>query len=68
MLLAVERDPVSVIGHCIKEIVEIFRVEDVPNVRKEGVGQSTNPTPFTDKRVNIIGWRITLRVDVGFGW
>ena len=65
MLLAVERDTVSVIGHGIQEIVEILRVEDVPNICEEGVGQPTNPTPFADKRVNIIGRRVPLRVDVG---
>ena len=67
MLLAVEWDTVSVIRHCIEKIVEIFRVEDVPNVGKEGVGQPTNATPFADKGVNIIGRRVTFRVDVGFG-
>ena len=66
MLLAVERDTVSVIRYRIEEIVQILRVEDVPNVRKEGVGQPTNPTPFADKGVNIIGRRVPLGVDVGF--
>ena len=65
MLLAVEWDTVSVVRHGIKEIIEIFRVEDVPNVRKEGISQPTNPTPFADKRINIIGRRVTLGIDVG---
>ena len=49
MFLVVEWDTVSVVCHCIQEIVQVLRVEDVPNVRKEGVGQPTNPTPFADK-------------------
>ena len=65
MFLAVERDTVSIIRHCIKEVVQILRVEDVPKVCKEGIGQSTNATPFADKGVNIVGRRVPLRVDVG---
>lgn len=65
MFLAVERDTVSVIRHCIKEIVQILRIEDVSDICEEGVGQPTNATPFADKGINIIGRRVTLRVDVG---
>ena len=60
MLPAGKRNTVSVVGHWIKEIVQILRVEDVPNVGKEGIGQPTNPAPFADKRVNVIGRRVTL--------
>ena len=65
MFLTVERDTVSVIRHCIQDIVEILRIKDVPNVRKEGVGQPTNATPFADEGINIIGRRIPLGVDIG---
>ena len=67
MLPTAKRNAVPIVGHRIKEIVQIFRVEDVPNVRKEGIGQPANPAPFADKRVNVIGRWVTLRVDVRFG-
>lgn len=55
MLLTVERDTISVIRHRIEKIVKVFRVENVPDVCKEGVRQPTNPAPFAKERVNVIG-------------
>lgn len=60
MLLAVEWDAVAIVGHRIEEIVEIFCVEYVADVRKEGIRQPTNPTPFAEKRVKVIGGWIAL--------
>ena len=54
MLPTAKRNAVPIIRHRIEEIIQIFRVEDVPNVCKEGISQPTNPAPFADKRVNVI--------------
>ena len=43
MLLAAERDAVPVVGHCVQNIIEVLRVENVSNIYKERISQSSNP-------------------------
>ena len=60
MLLVVKWNAVAVIRHGIYDVIEVFRVEDVADVREEGIGQPTNPAPLANQGIDVIGRRITL--------
>ena len=60
MLSGGKRDAIPVVCHRIQQIIQIFRVEDIPDICKKGICHPTNPASLTKQHINIVGWRITL--------